>query len=262
MERKKIGLALSGGGARGFAHVGVLKVLAQHNIRIDMIAGTSAGSIVGGALAAGMSVDEIVAMTQKVRFTNMIRPSLSIGGMLSNAPMGHFLTRHFPVARFQDLAIPFAAVAYDPANGETLILKDTGDLITAIRASCAVPGLFAPVVDAHGRRLVDGGVTMVMPVDAVREMGADIVIAVDVLTCGERFESSARNGLSIGIRSVLALIRATSLHQHERAELVIVPPIAHLRPDQIGKRDEFIALGEQAALASIDAIKSLFDLDS
>lgn len=261
MERKKIGLALSGGGARGFAHVGVLKVLAAHNIPIDMVAGTSAGSIVGGALAAGMSVDEIVAMTRKVRFTNMMRPSFSIGGMLSNAPMGHFLTSHFPVARFEDLAIPFAAVAYDPAKGKTVILKDTGDLITAIRASCAVPGLFAPVKDADGRRLVDGGVTMVMPVDVVREMGAEIVIAVDVLTCGERFESSARNGLSIGIRSVLALIRATSLHQHQNADLVIVPQIAHLRPDQIGRRDEFIDLGEQAAQLHIDAIKDLINTE-
>ena len=262
MERKKIGLALSGGGARGFAHVGVLKVLAEHNIPIDMIAGTSAGSVVGGALAAGMSVDEIVAMTQKVRFSNLIRPSLSIGGMLSNAPLGNFLRRHFPVTRFEDLAIPFAAVAYDPANGETVILKDSGDLITAIRASCSVPGLFAPVKDADGRRLVDGGVTMVMPVDAVREMGADIVIAVDVLTCGERFESSARNGLSIAVRSVLTLIRATSLHQHQHADVVIVPQVAHLRPDQIGKRDEFIELGGQAALSHIDEIKSLLDLDS
>ena len=259
--RKKIGLALSGGGARGFSHVGVLKVLAEHNIPIDMVAGTSAGSIVGGALAAGMTVDEIVVMTQKVRFTNMMRPSFSLGGMLSNAPMGRFFESHFPVARFEDLAIPFAAVAYDPAKGETVILKDTGDLVTAIRASCAVPGLFAPVKDADGRRLVDGGVTMVMPVDIVREMGADVVIAVDVLTCGERFESSATNGVSIGIRSVLALIRATSLHQHQHADLVIVPQIAHLRPDQIGKRDEFIELGKQAAQSHIDTIKHLVDLD-
>jgi len=259
MERKKIGLALSGGGARGFAHVGVLKVLDEHNIPIDMIAGTSAGSVVGGALAAGMSVDEIVAMTQKVRYSKLIRPSLSIRGMLSNAPLGNLLRRHFPVTRFEDLAIPFAAVAYDPANGETVILKDSGDLITAIRASCSVPGLFAPVKDANGRRLVDGGVTMVMPVDLVREMGADIVIAVDVLTCGERFESSARTGLSIAVRSVLALIRATSLHQQQHADVVIVPQVAHLRPDEIGRRDEFIELGEQAARSHIDEIKSLLD---
>ncbi len=260
MERKKIGLALSGGGARGFAHVGVLKVLAEHNIPIDMIAGTSAGSIVGGALASGMSIDEIEAMAAATRFRRVLRPSLSFGGMFSNAPLGSFLARHLPCKRFEDLAIPFAAVAYDPAKGETVILKDTGDLITAIRASCAVPGLFAPVKDADGRRLVDGGVTMVMPVDVVRAMGAEIVIAVDVLTCGERFESTATNALSIGIRSVLALIRATSLHQHQHADIVIVPQIAHLRPDQIGERDEFIELGEQAARSHIDAIKQLLDM--
>ena len=88
---KKIGLALSGGGARGFAHIGVLNVLAEHNIRIDMIAGTSAGSIIGGAFAAGMSADEIAKMAAKIGWTNMTRPSLSPLGLLSNAPMGNFL---------------------------------------------------------------------------------------------------------------------------------------------------------------------------
>lgn len=257
MTRKKIGLALSGGGARGFAHIGVLKVLVDHGVQIDLIAGTSAGSIVGGAFASGMSPDEIALMAAKVGYLNMMRPSFSIGGLLSNAPMGRFIRRNFPVSRFEDLAIPFAAVAHDPSSGETAVFKDSGDLITAIRASCSVPGLFAPVKDETGRRLVDGGVTMVMPVDTVREMGADIVIAIDVLACGALYPSRARNGISVGIRSVLTLIRATSLNQHERADIVIIPRVAHLRPDQIYRRDEFIALGEESARDAIPDVLGL-----
>src|SRR5580765_1725322 len=118
MADKRIGLALSGGGARGFAHIGVLKVLIEHQIPIDMIAGTSAGSIVGGAFAAGMSVDEIVEMASTIGWTNMMFPSLSPLGLLSNAPMGTFLERHFPVRTFEDCAIPFSAVACDFDSGE------------------------------------------------------------------------------------------------------------------------------------------------
>src|SRR5687767_9944400 len=113
MTRKKIGLALSGGGARGFSHVGVLSVLAENKIPIDMIAGTSAGSVVGGAYAAGMSADEIALMASKVGWMNMTRPSLSPLGLLSSVPMGKFLEQHFPVSQFEDLLIPFAAVAFD-----------------------------------------------------------------------------------------------------------------------------------------------------
>src|SRR4051794_33027142 len=113
MTRKKIGLALSGGGARGFAHIGVLKVLIENDIPIDMIAGTSAGSIVGGAYAAGMSIDEIVAMAAKVRYSNMMLPNPGVSGMFTNAPMGRFLKAHFPVERFEDMKLPFAAAAFD-----------------------------------------------------------------------------------------------------------------------------------------------------
>ena len=143
MPRKKIGLALSGAGARGFAHIGALNVFAEHDITFDMIAGTSAGSIIGGALASGMSVDEIIAMSEKVGYAHMMRPTLGFGGMFSNAPMGNFIRRHFPVSRFEDLAIPFSAVAFDLANSERVVLSGSGDLVTAIRASCAVPGVFA-----------------------------------------------------------------------------------------------------------------------
>jgi NTE family protein len=257
MSRKKIGLALSGGGARGFSHVGVLAVLAENNIPIDMIAGTSAGSIIGGAYAAGMTVEEIIAMSTGVGWMTMTRPSLSPLGLLSNAPMGKFLERHLPVNRFEDLTIPFAAVAFDLEQGCEVVLKDSGDLLFAIRASCAVPGVFAPLRENGGRLLVDGGVITPMPSEVVKMMGADVVIAVDLIACGATFRHTPRTAFGMMFQSAMALLRAASRNQNYRAEVVIEPRIAHLRPDEIKKRDEFIALGREIALEKIDEIKSL-----
>ncbi len=253
----KIGLALSGGGARGFAHVGALKVLAEHQVPIDLIAGTSAGSVVGGALAAGMSVGEIEKMAAATRWRDLVRPSLPIGGLLSNAPMDRFLRHHLPVDRLEDVKIPFAAIAFDLGTNSSVLLSKTGDLITAVRSSCAVPGIFSPVRDELGRMLIDGGVVSPLPVEAVRAMGADIVIAIDLISCGATFRASSRTGFGVLIQGALALLKVVSTAEQKAADVVIEPAIAHLRPDQIGKRDEFIALGEVAAREKISEILSL-----
>lgn len=253
----KVGLALSGGGARGFAHVGVLKALVESGIPIDLIAGTSAGAIVGGAYAAGMSVDEIAAMAAKIGWTNMTRPSLSPLGVLSNAPMGAFLHRELPLTRFEKLQIPFAAVAYDLTDGREMVYKDTGDLIFAVRASCAVPGIFAPLRDAQGHLIVDGGVTSVLPVRVARSMGADIVIAVDLLSSGEEFRSGPLSPIGTMVRSAMALLRQAAQVQGHDADIVIEPQIAHIRPDQIKKRDELRRLGETAAREKVPEIPAL-----
>ena len=258
MERKKIGLALSGGGARGFAHIGVLKVLAEHKISFDMIAGTSAGAIIGGCLAAGMTPVEIEETAAKVGYLTMVRPSFSTQGALSNVPMGHFLESELPVKRFEELTIPFAAVAFDLVSGQEVVQKGSGDLVTAIRASCSVPGLFMPVNDA-GRMLVDGGVTSVLPVDAVRSLGADVVISIDVLACGSNFKSMPKTAVGIMIRSAITLIRSASNDQRTRSDFTIEPQIAHLRPDQINKRKEFIELGEAAARKHVSSILTVIE---
>ena len=186
MAKKKIGLALSGGGARGFAHIGVLKALAEHNIPIDLVAGTSAGSFVGGALASGMSAGDITEMGRKISWFGVSGFSYSPRGLLSNAALGTFIEQNFPVNRFEDLKIPFAAVACDLETGDEVVFRDSGDLAFAIRASCAIPGVFLPLIDAEGRSLIDGGAISPMPTKAVRKLGAEIVIAVDLVTCGSR----------------------------------------------------------------------------
>jgi NTE family protein len=256
MARKKIGLALSGGGARGFAHVGVIKVLAENNIPIDLIAGTSIGSVVGGALASGMTADEIEAMAHGIHWRDITRPSFSPIALMSNVPLGKFLQRKFPVNRFEDLKIPFAAVTVDLRKPECVVFKDSGDMITAIRASCAVPAVFAPVRDESGRILVDGGVMAPLPIDAVKEMGADIVIAVDLLSSGAKFNRAPSTAFGMLFSSAMVLLREVSNNQEHKADVMIIPEIAHVRPDRLSQREDCQRLGEEAARSKIDEIKS------
>lgn len=254
MARKKIGLALSGGGARGFAHVGVLKVLAEHGVTADYISGTSIGSFVGAALAAGLSAEEIEKMANGVRWRHMTRPSLSMRALLSNAPMERFLRDQLPVTTFEELKIPFTAVACEMLTGKEIRIK-SGHLIPAIRASCAVPAAFMPVKDEQGRVLVDGGLIAPVPIEAVIEMGAEVVIAVDLLSSGGVFRKVPKTALGMLFTSAMTLLRAASDRDNVKADLVIVPEIAHIRPDRMRQKAECLRLGEEAARSMIDEIK-------
>jgi Predicted esterase of the alpha-beta hydrolase superfamily len=252
-----VGLALSGGGARGFAHIGVLQALVENDIPIDLVAGTSAGSFVGGAFASGLTPEQIIEIGRSVSWFGVAGFSYSPRGLLSNAAMTGFIEKHFPVTRFEDLRIPFAAVACDLETGNEVVFRDSGDITTAIRASCAIPGVFVPVIDESGRSLVDGGVVSPMPTRAVRKLGAEKVIAVDLLTCGSASGGVPSTLIGTFVQSAIMMIRTASKNQHYRADVVIEPQIAHIRPDEISKRDELIELGYQAGAAKIDEIRTL-----
>ena len=143
-------------------------------------------------------------------------------------------------------------------TGDEVVLKETGDLLTAVRASCAIPGVFLPI-EHNGRMLIDGGVVAAVPTKAVRKLGAEIVIAVDVLAAGATYWGTPSTLLGVFFQSALMLLRAASKAHHYRADVVIIPKIAHLRPDAIGKMEEFIKAGEEAALEKLDEIKNLIE---
>jgi len=260
MDRKTIGLALSGGGARGFAHVGVLKALIDNGIPIDYVAGTSAGAFVGGAFAAGMSPEDLMKAGKGFNWFRIAGLSYSPRGLLSNAKMGDFFKQQFPDGKFEGMKIPFAAVACDLVTGDEVILSGSGDLSTAIRASCAIPGVFLPVEDHEGRSLIDGGVISPVPIRAIRQFGPDIVIAVDLMACGASFWGKPRTLLGTLFQSAMLLLRSASRNQHYAADIVIEPQIAHIRPDQMSKRDELFDLGNKAANEKIAEIKVLLDI--
>ncbi|MEP7077094.1 MAG: patatin-like phospholipase family protein [Acidobacteriota bacterium] len=255
MTGKKIALVLSGGAARGFSHIGAVRVLLDHKIPIDLIVGTSAGSLVGAAMASGLNGDEILKLGRSINWLNIIRPAFSTKALLSSSPIKRFIDQNIAARNIEDTAIPFAAVAYDLIERKAVVLRE-GDLARAVQASCAVPGLFSPVVE-NGRMLVDGGVVAPLPTDIAREMGADIVIGVDLLAAGATFHKKPWTAAGIMIQSGMRLLRTASDSQNTKPDIAIVPQIAHLRPDQISKRDEFVRLGEESALAMIDEIKAI-----
>src|SRR3989344_4900298 len=180
--RKKIGLALGGGGARGLAHVGVIRVLVEAGLPIDYIAGTSIGALVGGFYAATGDLDLLDQVFSRLRRKDVA----SLGKILMNRDGALFRDASVPellrsaVARksIEDCTIPFAAVATDVKNGDAVVMR-SGSMDTAIRASIALPLIFQPV-KRDDRLLIDGGFSNPVPADVVRQMGADYVIAVDV----------------------------------------------------------------------------------
>jgi NTE family protein len=253
----KIGLALSGGAARGMAHVGVLRALLEHDIPIDCIAGTSAGSIVGGAFAAGLSIDEITELGRKLRWRHVGRITISRFGVQTNARLEKFMRAWLPITKFEDLPMPFAAVATDLKTGEPVVMKDEGDVPFAIRASCTVPGLYVPVPDREGRQLVDGGLVAVIPAAVTRALGADIVISVDVNSAGASFISSSGSVIGVLLHSMMVIQRSVSRQHCELSDLVITPKIGHIRWDQVRRAEELMAAGYEAGLESIPKIRAL-----
>lgn len=279
-DRPRIGLALSGGGARGLAHVGVLEVLEELRVPIDVITGTSMGAIVGGLYASGLPADSIRGLLSHVDWEEILSDTpprssidfahrarqrrdtveIEIGlsrdgptlpsGLISGQELGLLLRRvTLPVAAVEDftrLPIPFAAVATDIATLEPIVL-DTGDLVESMRASMAIPVVFAPV-ELDGRLLVDGGLVNNLPVDLARQMGADVVIAVDASPpLLEREELSGILGVSEQLTRHLG--RQGVERQLASADVVMELDLDGLGLFDFRRSEEIVARGAGAARA-------------
>ncbi len=257
----RLALALSGGAARGFAHVGVLRAFERHGIAIDAIAGTSAGAVVGAAYAAGLSVDDIITFGRSLRWRRLGRLTISRAGLQSSQPMEAIVRGKFPVTRFEDLRIPFAAVATDLHSGSEVVMKGRGDVAFALRASCSIPGLYVPAIDEHGRQLVDGGLVAIVPVAAARSLGADIIVAVDVNYEGAKFLGSpqsvlAQSALGVLLQSFMIVQRNATAKHVEQATVAIRPRVGHIRWDEMKRAEELICLGEEAAEEAMVEIRA------
>jgi NTE family protein len=255
-NRLRVGLALSGGAARGIAHVGVLRALVENQIPIDAIAGASAGALIGGCYAAGVSVERLQEMSRTFRWRHTARVSFSGLGLQSNARMEKFLRAQLPVTRFEDLKIPFAAMSTDLRKGELVVFRDTGDLPFAIRASCCLPFIHVPVEDSEGRLLIDGGIVANLPISQTRALSADLVIAVDVNYDGIRFFDRPRTALGVLAHTFIAVERVVSNQERANADVLVAPKVGHIRWDQTRRAKELIEEGYKAGLQSIDAIKT------
>jgi NTE family protein len=259
MSSAKIGLALSGGAARGMAHVGVLRALLENDIQIDCVAGTSAGSIVAGAFAAGMPLEDIEEFGRKLRWRDIGRVTMSRLGVQSNERLEQYLRARLPVTKFEELRMPFAAVATDLATGAAVVLKGEGDVPFAIRASCTIPGWYVPVLDQQGRQLVDGGLVAVIPSTVTRALGADIVIAVDVNSEGATFITPSSSVIGVLLQSMMVVQKTASSYQLGMSDLVISPKVGHVRWDEMGRADELMEAGYKAGLESIPKIRAVIE---
>lgn len=255
--RPRVALVLSGGAARGAAHVGVLKVLLAAGVSIDCVAGTSAGALVGGAFAAGMGVEELEGIALRMRWRDFGAMTLSRLGVQTNARMEQYIRERFPVTRFEDLPIPFAAVATDLHTGRAVVLTGEGDLAFAIRASCAVPGWYVPVTDAEGRQLVDGGLVAMIPVAAARAFSPEVVIAVDVNHEGAKFLGAPRSVLGVLFQSMMFVQRTASRHELRAADVSVLPRVGHIRWDELARASELVEAGEAATREALPEIERL-----
>ena len=286
--RPRVGLVLSGGGALGAAHVGVLKALEELRIPVDCVAGTSAGAIAGGLYAAGMApaeIEEILLTTdwgemfedrparrqltfrRKVDDLTYLAPfefGFSNGklrlprGLVSGQKLDFALKtmtlRVVDVARFDDLPVPFRAVATDVVTGEMVVL-DHGSLAEAIRASLSVPGVFAPV-ELDGRKLVDGGIVRNLPTDVARAMGAEVVIAVDL--GAERVDLEKLGSLTgVSARAFSLFVRQNVEASAALADVVIVPELHEFSAADFARAGEMVAQGGAAVLARAPELASL-----
>ena len=252
--RPGIGLALGGGFARGFAHLGVLRVLEQNRIPVSHIAGTSVGSILGAAYASGAPLEQIMETCRAVRFRDIARWRVSRLGLASNQRLGELVENAFASRRFEDLKIPLAVVATDLANGDAVVFTH-GNLCDAIRASCAFPGLFEPV-KIGTRCLADGGLVAQVPTRAARQLGAKHVIGVSV-----GVEDGQRGAPSNIFQVVCRAVSAAQKHQLEiwerHADLMLRPDVQHLAWDDFERAEEAIAAGEAAARRALPRIQKL-----
>jgi NTE family protein len=289
--RPRIGLALSGGGARGAAHVGVLKVLEERRIPIDYIAGTSMGAIVGGLYASGLSAAELETIITTIDWTaafsdfiprtersfrrkrdddlylvknkpgvkglNLLFPP----GLLDGQKIDLLLKRHtLPVVEIRDfdkLGIPFRAVAADLATGEPVVI-DRGDLALALRASMSIPVVFAPR-EIDGRLLVDGGIVRNLPVEVLRQMGADVIIAVDISTPLLEREQ-LRSVLAVTDQILGIMTRRDTDRQIASlrpGDVLILPDLGDITTASFDRATEAIPAGTEAAEAALDTLARL-----
>jgi NTE family protein len=249
-----IGLAFGGGFARGFTHLGVLKVFEQHHIRVSHIAGTSVGSILAAAYASGAPLARILATSRTIRFRDIARWCVSRFGLASNHRLADIIERVFEAKQFEDMRIPLAVVATDLISGDPVVFRQ-GPLVEAIRASCAYPGLFEPI-QIGTRWLADGGLVVPVPTQAARQLGARLVVGVSVGT-----QDASRNAPKNIFQVVARAVSAAQKHQldtwERHADLVIRPDVQSLSWDDFGRANEAIEAGEAAARAALPRVQQL-----
>lgn len=253
LKPAKVAVVLGAGAAKGFAHIGVLKVLEAQKIPVHMIVGTSVGSLVGSLYAYGYDAFKLQSIALHMERDDVVDLTLPDNGFVKGEKLEGFVNRMVNAVPIENFKIPFHAVATNIKTGEQMVFG-TGNAGMAVRASCSVPGIFQPMKIA-GKTYVDGGLVSPVAVDVARQYGADIVIAVDI-----------SNGVSTTVpqstidtiyQSIDIMYAKISQLQLPRADIVIKPNVGYIGSADFTKRNEAILEGEKAATAAMPAINAV-----
>lgn len=254
LRAPRLGLALGGGGARGFAHIGVIQVLEQNGIRADVVTGTSAGSLVAALYASGQSAADLERTAMSMDEAALIDWSWQAWGrgLLLGESLARYVRQTVGTRLIENMARPLGILATDLQTGEGVLFR-RGDVAQAVRASSAVPGVFTPV-NISGRQYVDGGLVAPVPVSQTRLMGAEVVLAVDI-------SSDPRDGPTAGPLEVLlqtTSIMAQSINRHElgRADVVVRPALAGVGSTDFAARQRSIEAGRAAMRALLPRLRA------
>lgn len=248
----KIGLALGGGAARGFAHIGVIKALEAQGIVPDLIVGSSAGSVVGALYASGMNGFEMQKLALELQEDMVTDWTLPNRGVLKGEALQDLINQKVKNLSIQKMPKPLGVVATDLQSGEMILFR-VGNTGVAVRASSALPGVFQPV-EINGRDYVDGGLTSPVPAQSARTMGADFVIAVDISNVARR--NKLVGTMDVMLQTFAVMGHTISVHETKDADVVIRPITAAVSSTSFEDRHLAILEGEKAAAAIMPELKA------
>lgn len=251
----KVALVLGAGSAKGFAHIGVLKVFEMHKIPIHMIVGTSAGSLVGSFYAHGFSAFQLQQIAMEVDKGDIIDPVFPDNGFIKGERLADFVNKKLQNTPMENLKIPFFAVATDIQSGQEMVFG-RGNTGTAVRASCSVPGVFQPV-KIGDRLFVDGAVVSPVAVDAARRYGADVVIAVNI--SNDVGSAKPDSTMETIVQSIQIMNSKLAIIQCFKADVLIRPNVGHIGSSDFSKRHEAMMEGEKAAMEALPKIQEIIN---
>ena len=251
-RRSKVGLALGGGFARGIAHLGVLQVLEEDRVPLAAITGVSSGAMMAAAYASGTPLHKLDELARRMKFKDVAGWTISKMGLMTSNRMDTFLRRLLAVHNFEDMRIPLGVVACDLKSGEPVVYSQRGDVVPAVRASCAYPGLFRPIA-IDGKLLVDGGMALDVPAPTARQLGAAKVIAVSLEI--DEVQQDPSNLAQVINRCFQILQAKTGPSWRPDADLVLTPKINTFGWDSFDQTESMIQAGRQAAEAAMPQIE-------
>ena len=257
-RKRKIALVLSGGSARGLAHLGVLKVLKREGFKFDLVVGSSIGALIAATYCLDIPLEHLEAIALKTTAADLIDITISRMGLTEGNKLENVIKKAVDGKTFEDVRIPLAITAVDIETGEDMYFT-SGDMVKLIKASCSLPGIFKPV-EYNGKLLADGGLRHHLPIAIAEKMGADFIVGVDVGFCVNK--GKINNMLGIIMQAVQIMGEELSLHQSSKADIIIAPSLGD-KVDQLSfnKASFIIKKGEEAAEEALPLLKKHLRMD-